>query len=142
MQRRALQLILFFSLVGLGLSVFSFLHHESFIPGTFCDLSATFNCDVVNRGVYSEILGVGVALLGMIGYAFIVLTSFLRLQDPTDKLLRVFAFTSAIVGFGFSLYLTSIEAFVLHTWCIICLSSQVSMLIIFVATFVSLRKSL
>lgn len=141
MQRRALQFVLFFSLVGLGLSIYSFLHHESFVPGTFCDLSATFNCDVVNRGVFSEILGVPVALLGIIGYLFIGLTTVLRLRDTTDPLLRTFAVVLALGGLAFTLYLTGLEAFVLHAWCIICLSSQLTMLGIFTSTLVSLRKT-
>ncbi len=141
MHRRALKVIFVFSLIGIALSVYSFLHHASFIPGTFCDLSVTFNCDVVNRGVFSEILGVPVALLGIIGYAFMGLAALLRLRDPADKTLRVFSAALAFGGLGFSFYLTSIEAFVLHVWCIIFLTSQLSMLAIFAATMVSFRRA-
>lgn len=126
--------------IGFGVSTYSFLHHESFVSGTFCDLNTTFNCDIVNRGPFSEILGIPVALFGMVGYAFIAITAFLRLRDPADKGLRLFSLALAIGGLGFTLYLTGIEAFVLETFCIVCLSSQLMMLGIFILTIVTGRK--
>jgi uncharacterized membrane protein len=35
-------------------------------------------------------------------------------------------------GLLFSLYLSSLEAFILHAWCVLCLSSQLLILAIFI----------
>lgn len=137
---RLLKAIVLLSLVGMGISIYSFLHHESFVSGTFCDLSATFNCDVVNRGPFSEIAGVPVSLLGVFGYALMALVAFLRLRDPSDKSLRALALILATGAIGFTLYLTGIEAFVLHVFCLVCLSSQLLMLGIFILTLCSFPR--
>lgn len=124
--------IIILSIVGVAISTYSFLHHQAVLPGTWCDLSATFNCDTVNRGPFSEIAGIPVALIGIIGYLFLVIAAALRLKQPEDKGLRVFLILAATGGFLFSLYLTGVETVVLQVWCPVCLTSQVVMLSIFI----------
>ncbi len=126
-----LRVCIFLALVGVGLSAYSFLHNRSFIEGTFCNLNSTFSCDVVNKGPYSTMLGVPVALVGIIGYGFLLVGSILKLRQPDDRSLTVFLALASGGAVVFSLYLTSLEAFVLHVWCIICLLSQFSILMIF-----------
>lgn len=110
--------------VGLALSLYSMSHHAGFTSGALCDINSTFNCDVVNRGPFSEIVGIPVALLGIIAYLFFGATALLKLRHPHDHTLSLFLLLSTAGGFIFSLYLSSIEAFVLHTWCVVCLTSQ------------------
>ena len=138
--RRNCVVIIVLSLLGLIVSSYSFLHHEAFVSGTFCDLNTTFNCDIVNRGVFSEIFGIPVSVVGCIGYVFLGLAACLRLRQPTDKGLKIFSVVGASLGLVFALYLSSIEAFVLQTWCIVCLSSQLLILLIFLLSIVSLRS--
>jgi len=52
----------------------------------------------------------------------------MKRKTPDDRLLTLFILAIASFGFGFSLYLTSIEATILHAWCLICVSSQLAML--------------
>ncbi len=134
MERKLLRVIMAFSVVGFALSTYSLLHHESFVSGALCDINATFNCDVVNRGPYSEIGGVPVAFLGLLGYGFIHVAAHLRSRRPKDQSLLTFLVLASAGAVAFSLYLTSLEAFVLKTWCIICVSSQISILTVFVAS--------
>ncbi len=47
----------------------SLQHHYATSKTPYCDIGETFNCDIVNRSEYSAILGIPVALIGMIGYA-------------------------------------------------------------------------
>ena len=86
----------------------------------FCDFSQKFSCDIVNRSEYSTLLGIPVALIGIAGYALLfVLSTFLRTRDETPNRLLI----AALAGFAFALYLTYVEAYVLTTWCILCLIS-------------------
>lgn len=136
MERNLLRVIAAFAVVGMALSAYSLLHHESFVSGALCTFNATFNCDIVNRGPYSEIGGVPVALMGLLGYGFMLVAACLRMRRPTDKTLLDFLVLVSAGALAFSLYLTGIEAFVLRAWCIVCITSQLSILTIFVSSCV------
>lgn len=131
MEKPFLRVIIAFAVLGLIVSIYEVLHHYALAPGSFCDLSATFNCDVVNRGPYSEILGIPVSAMGVFGYAFMLIAAILRLKRTEDDGILYFLFLSSVGGMLFSLYLTGIEAFVLQTFCILCLSSQTAIFVIF-----------
>lgn len=87
---------------------------------SFCDIGQSFNCDLVNRSPYSMFHGIPVALLGIFGYLLVLLLATVyREKAETPFILAGIM----LAGLGFALYLTYIEAFVLHAWCILCLSS-------------------
>ncbi|HLI62349.1 MAG TPA: vitamin K epoxide reductase family protein [Terriglobales bacterium] len=111
-------LLLACCLAGAVLSAVSLHSHYSASATEYCDLSTTFNCDLVNRSVYSELFGVPVALVGLLGYLLLFGLS-LRDRSPMIALRLV----AAIVGFGFALYLAYVEAYVLAVWCLLCIGS-------------------
>ena len=118
--RRVLLLIAMLALSGVAVSSVSLYHHYGTSRTAYCDLGENFNCDIVNRGTYSAILGVPVALIGMIGYvALLLLATFYRDEAQTPARLAL----ASMAGLGFALYLTYIEGFVLAAWCVLCLSS-------------------
>jgi uncharacterized membrane protein len=134
--KKLLHWMIGFAIVGIVLSSYAFLHNRGFASGSICTINATINCDVVNKGPFSEFFGVPVALIGMIGYAFLLIGTILKRKTPEDRILTLFLFAIAYGGLGFSLYLTAIEATILHAWCLICIASQLMMLAF--AVFVSL----
>jgi vitamin-K-epoxide reductase (warfarin-sensitive) len=108
------------AVAGVAVSSVSLYEHFATSSTSFCDFSESFNCDIVNRSAYSTVLGVPVALIGIIGYLLItVLATIYRNQAETPVLLLI----ASLGGLGFALYLTYIEKFVLATWCILCLTS-------------------
>jgi vitamin-K-epoxide reductase (warfarin-sensitive) len=118
--RRVLLLIAMLALSGVAVSSVSLYHHYGTSQTAYCDLGENFNCDIVNRSAYSAILGVPVALIGMIGYvALLLLATFYRDEAQTPARLTL----ASMAGLGFALYLTYIEGFVLAAWCVLCLSS-------------------
>ena len=110
--------ILACTLVGALLSAFSLRNHYATDVTQYCDLNALFNCDLVNRSIYSEFLGLPVALIGLLGYTLLFLLS-LR----NDKRLAILRFVSAAFGFIFAVRLAYIEARVLAVWCLLCIGS-------------------
>ncbi len=124
--------ILAFSIIGLLISIYSFLHNQGFAPGEFCTLSDTVNCDIVNKGPFSQIFGVPVSLIGVIGYLFLAIASCMKIREPQDRGITTFLLLASFSGLLFSLYLSSLEAFILHAWCVLCLSSQLLILAIFI----------
>ena len=109
------------------MSSVSLHHHYGTSQTNYCDFGASFNCDIVNRSVYSTVLGVPDALIGILGYGVLLaLATFYRTKAETPFMLLI----ASTAGLGFALYLTYIEKFVLATWCILCLSSLTLIILI------------
>jgi vitamin-K-epoxide reductase (warfarin-sensitive) len=105
---------------GMAVSAISLERHYAKSKTTFCDLGERFNCDIVNRSEYSSVMGIPVAGIGMAGYgALFALAAFYRSHADTTMRLLLFA----MAGLAFALYLTYVEAYVLDTWCVLCLGS-------------------
>ena len=120
MSRRILFAIALLSCTGIIVSSVSLYHHYSTSRTSYCDFGNTFNCDIVNRSIYSTVLGIPVALIGVCGYLFLLmLSTIFRTRRNIPKVLLLTSF----IGLSFALYLTYIEAYVLAVWCILCLSS-------------------
>ena len=118
--RRIFLLIAILAVAGIVVSSVSLQHHYGTSQTSYCDFGQSFNCDVVNRSVYSTVLGIPDALIGIIGYGLLLgLASFFRTKAEARLMLLV----ASTAGLGFALYLTYIEKFVLATWCVLCLSS-------------------
>lgn len=120
-------------------SLVSLQRHFAKSATAYCDFAQQFSCDIVNRSEYSSIMGIPVALIGIVGYAaLLLLSTFWRSRVETPN--RLLGAASA--GLAFALYLTYIEAYVLTTWCILCLISLLLIsLICVLATVVKLRGS-
>ena len=115
------------SIFGMIVSAFSLQRHYAKSDTNFCDFSQRFSCDIVNRSDYSEVEGIPVAGIGVVGYAVLLwLSTFRRSQPETPKYLLA----AAVAGLIFALCLTYIEAYKLKTWCILCLASQFLILLI------------
>jgi vitamin-K-epoxide reductase (warfarin-sensitive) len=118
--RRVFVVIAVLALAGVAVSSVSLFHHYGTSQTNYCDFGESFNCDIVNRSTYSTVLGIPDALIGILGYAaLLALATAYRSKVETPTLLLI----AAVAGLSFALYLTYIEAFVLVTWCILCLSS-------------------
>jgi uncharacterized membrane protein len=115
-----MSLVAILAVGGMMVSSVSLQHHYGTSKTQYCEFGQVFNCDIVNRGEYSSIFGIPVALIGMLGYGALVgLATVYRERKDTP----LFLFLGALAGLGFALYLTYIEARVLGVWCILCLSS-------------------
>lgn len=124
-------LIALLSLAGVIVSAISLQRHYAKSATTFCDFSQKFSCDIVNRSEYSSIAGIPVAGIGVAGYAALfLLSTFWKSREETP--IRLLG--ASMAGLAFALYLTYVEARVLETWCVLCISSLV---IIFLTTVVS-----
>jgi vitamin-K-epoxide reductase (warfarin-sensitive) len=115
-----MSVIAILAVCGIVVSSVSLQHHYATSKTEYCDIGESFNCDIVNRSVYSSVFGIPVALIGMLGYAALAgLATVYRTQRNTPALL----FGGAVAGLAFALYLTYIEGRVLGVWCILCLTS-------------------
>jgi uncharacterized membrane protein len=108
------------SILGIAVSGVSLDHHFRTTKTTYCDFGQSFNCDLVNRSEYSTVVGIPVALIGILGYlSLLAFATLYRSKAETPAILAI----ASLAGMGFALYLTYIEKYVLFAWCILCLSS-------------------
>jgi uncharacterized membrane protein len=85
-------------------------------------LAGGTGCETVADSRYSHIAGVNVAVFGILGYV-VLLAAAIVPGDPG----RFGGFLAALVGFGFSAYLTYLELFVIDAICQWCVASAVLM---------------
>jgi uncharacterized membrane protein len=111
------------TVIGLGVaSYLTYVHYAGIKP--VC--TAGGSCAKVQSSIYSELAGVPVALIGLIGYVAILAS----LLAPENETTRFATATFTVVGFGFSAYLTYRELFSIHAICEWCASSAVIMTVL------------
>ncbi|MFY9746737.1 MAG: vitamin K epoxide reductase family protein [Acidobacteriaceae bacterium] len=121
-------LILLLALAGIVVSALALhVHYATGIQP--CDINAHWDCGIVNHSRHSVLFGVPVAALGIVGYAAIALFAFLRQRWLT--------LLFSLIGLGFALYLSNIEAHVLQVWCLYCVISQVLIALIFLLSLIA-----
>ncbi|HEU4763468.1 MAG TPA: vitamin K epoxide reductase family protein [Gemmatimonadales bacterium] len=128
------------SLAGFFLALYLYLYKIGRIGTLACGTGA---CEAVQMSPWARFLGVEVALYGVIGYALLLGLSLAGIQAGGER--RHWADTLVLLGaglgFAFTLYLTSVELFVLHAICRWCVGSAVIITAIFV-TAVAGRRAL
>jgi len=133
MKRQLILRIIFVILALKGLAISGVLAYnylnDTPVP---CTVSIFSGCEVVQESKYAQIAGVPIPLFGLGFYLLILIDQLLlfnwhRTRPRWDK----FVWGLAGLGFLFSLYLTSLEAFVIHAWCIWCVGSALITTIIF-----------
>ena len=92
---------------------------------------ASGGCETVQASSYAKLAGIPVSVLGLIGYVGILLTVAIR-----TELSRAAAFGIALIGFGFSMYLTYRELFTIKAICQWCVASAVLMTALAILTAV------
>src|SRR3990167_7061537 len=116
------------SLIGIVLGSYLFYNYLSPSPFTLCDINSTVNCDAVTKGPLAEFMGVPVSLVGLIGYALILISSIVK----NKKLLL----GMTTFGMVFCLRLTILEIFVEKVICPVCVACQTVILLAFAAAVI------
>jgi uncharacterized membrane protein len=99
------------------------------------------NCHTVNASQYSEINNIPVAVFGVVGYAAILAVLFYETRNRFFKengTLMIFGM--ALTGFIFTVWLVYVETVLLKALCPFCVTSQVSMTIIFIIAVMRLIR--
>jgi uncharacterized membrane protein len=121
------------AVVGLGIAGYlTYVHYA----GVHVLCAASGGCETVQTSSYAKLAGIPVPVLGLVGYAGI-LASLLH-RGETGRLLTA---GLALVGFGFSLYLTYLELFVIKAICQWCVGSAVVMTVIAVLAVIRLLRA-
>jgi uncharacterized membrane protein len=119
------------TLIGLGVAGYlTYIHYEGIAP-----VCSTGGCERVQASSYAEIGAVPVALLGLIGYVAIGISLWIK-----GDVGRALTFLLALIGFGFSAYLTYLELFVIDAICQWCVASAVLMTALLITSILRLLR--
>jgi uncharacterized membrane protein len=126
LDRRLRIAIVILCLLGIGdAGYLTYVHYEGL--KVLCLSSG--GCETVQASKWAKLDGVPVSVLGLIGYITILFTLLIR-----SELGRAAGFAIALIGFGFSMYLTYRELFTIHAICQWCVGSAVLMTALTVVT--------
>ncbi len=109
------------AVIGMALATAALREHYNTKPSP-CDINTKWDCGIVNKSQFAMIHGIPVAAIGIVGYLAMAALALSR----SRRLLLA----TALIGLGFSLYLTHIEASVLEVWCIYCVGSLITISLI------------
>lgn len=99
--------------------------------GATLPCTLTHACDTVTGSEYATILGVPVVVLGMLYYLTMLFGAYSYLEYRSYKYFKITAILS-VFGFGFSIWLTYVQAFILAAFCQYCLLSALSSTLLFI----------
>ena len=112
------------AIAGAGLAIATYLTVAHYAGGTpVCAIA--HGCAVVQKSSYSQLGGVPVALLGLLGYVAILAS-----LAGNGRRARTATAGLAFAGFGFSAWLTYVEVAELQAICIWCVGSALCMTVL------------
>ncbi len=118
------------ALLGLLVAIYLSLYELNLSGSLVCPNTG---CETVNQSEYVYMLGLPIGVIGVIGYAAILAVTLgwmtRRFLGPVP--VRVLLLGLSAGGFGFSLFLTYLEVFVIQALCTWCLVSAVLMTALF-----------
>ncbi|MBK8783306.1 MAG: vitamin K epoxide reductase family protein [Anaerolineales bacterium] len=133
--RATLALVIVGLLVSVYMTIYKVTSNDSMCLGSG-------DCSTVNASIYSEVNGIPVAAIGVLGYLAILAVllfenrnSFFR-QNGT-----LLIFGMALTGFIFTVWLIYVEVALLKAICPFCVTSQIAMTLIFIVAVIRLIKT-
>ena len=138
MDKRLRQITIALTILGLlvasYMTIYKVTNNESMCIGSS-------GCSEVNASRYSEINGIPVAVLGVLGYAAILALLFLE-QRPgiLQQNGTMMFFGVSLLGFLFTLYLIYVEVALIKAYCPFCLASQAVMIFVFIISVMRLVR--
>ncbi len=122
----------------IGLSVCAYIHSSKVTAKPLvCPLDS--DCNAVIQSKYSSVFGVAIEVWGALYYILIIIAYTILLFTPqlvSPAVHGVLTFVT-LGAFLFSLYLTSVQAFVIREWCAWCLSSAFLSTLIYILSQIS-----
>jgi uncharacterized membrane protein len=132
--RSSVVLVVLGLLVSIYMTVYKLTSNDSMCLGSG-------DCSTVNASKYADVNGIPVAVIGAIGYLAILAVLFFENRNPFFKQNgTLLIFGMALTGFLFTVWLIYVEIALLKALCPFCVTSQVSMTIIFILAVIRLIR--
>lgn len=127
------------SLLGLFISAYLYLYKIGRIGMLACGAGG---CETVQQSAWSRFAGLEVSLIGLAGYAVLLVVSLAGVQPRLAARRWPTTLLSILAGVGvlFTIYLTYLELFVIHAICRWCVGSAVIIVAILIAALLDQRR--
>jgi uncharacterized membrane protein len=125
------------SLLGLGVAAYLTYDHFSNTAPAACPDTGTINCLKVTTSSYSVILGVPVAVLGLVFFLVMIGLQLPRMWASHDVRIRRVRMAWAGIGMVTALWLVYAELFRINAICLYCTSVHILTLIVFATTAIA-----
>jgi uncharacterized membrane protein len=123
----------FAAAVGIGVAVYIAIADSG--GGSPVCVGGSHGCETVADSSYAHLLGVNIAIFGAVGYLLLLAAAMLRGDGA-----RMGGFVIALVGFGYSVFLTYLELFVIEAVCQWCVFSAILMTVLFAVNAVRMVR--
>jgi len=134
MDKRLRQITVALAILGLLVSIYMTIYK---ITSNDNMCLGSGDCSTVNASRYAEINGIPVALIGVLGYAAIIGIHWLdRKNDFFEANGSMILFGISLIGFLFTLWLIYVEIALIKALCPFCVTSQITMTIIFILSII------
>ncbi|KKQ40569.1 MAG: Vitamin K epoxide reductase [Parcubacteria group bacterium GW2011_GWD2_38_12] len=128
-KEKVLKLIKILSFIGIIVASYSLYEYYFGAPSDFCNINEAFNCYQVAKSGYSDILGVPIALFGMIGFGLIFTCA---AWNREGKNMHKFLLPLTLLSLLSVFYFIYLSAFVIHVWCPACIVSWIIIVTLFI----------
>ena len=141
MDKRLYQVAIALAILGVAVSIYMTIYKIT-LNNAMC--VGSHACADVNNSQYSAIYGFPVAGVGVLGYLAILGTLILETRGSAffKENAVMLNFGLALIGFAFTLYLVYVELVLIKALCPFCVTSQVTMTILFIVSSIRLIKQL
>jgi uncharacterized membrane protein len=131
--------LIILSIVGLIDSLY--LYYVRITASPILCFQGSTGCETVAKSQFATLYGIPNGLIGALGYAAIFgLLIIFKIWPKFRNSVRYFLFGFSLLGFLYSIYLTSISLFVLKAECPFCLLSAATMTTIFILSIIELKN--
>jgi len=134
MKNRLTQITVALTILGLLVSIYMTIYK---LTSNDAMCVGSGDCQTVNSSRYAEVNGIPVAAIGIVGY--VALFGILWLERKPgffkDNGSMLF-FGISLIGFFFTLWLIYVEVALLKAYCPFCITSQISMTLIFILSVI------
>lgn len=136
-----IDIILILSLIGICISAVSVFHYAGIKYGfqtepSFCNVSATINCDAVNSSKYAVLLNIPISSLALFFYSvlFVFNWSLKRREWLNEAQLSAIYFVISVFSVCFSIYLACVSYSLIKAMCLTCIGLYIiNLLLLFVS---------
>lgn len=126
---------------GISISEYFKIQKEGLEESSFCSINHLINCDIVNASSYSELLGIPVAMWGLLFYVVMAIYSLYILFSKKERGAALsFVWTLSLFGVLWNVRMAYLAIVVLNTVCLTCFSQYI--ISIFVAVALTVASTL
>ena len=134
MEKRISQITIALATLGLLVSIYMTIYK---VTSNNAMCLGSGDCSTVNASRYSEVYGIPVALVGVLGYASILALPWLERRNTfVEANGSMILFGIALLGFLFTLWLVYVEVVLIKALCPFCITSQITMTLIFILSVI------